>query len=329
MENEILYTSNFLNGLFTDKDFKFITNSDKEIEEIKKNIVSQETRRDTIVEYITNLNDIIAVSKDVSNLKNLLSSSTKVFESINESINLLYDSKRKLNEIIQSTIDLLVSIETTKKDKSFYSDIIESIEEKIKLFSQKSLNLADKVLEINNQYNLFLNQEINIPYTTMIDKTTMRLKHNNTSNININSNNSSQIIIDISDNNTLRITEEYVYLPYKCCEINDYLKKYPNEYSSANDVIEKEFTFPRKYYIKHSVLSRFRETYALIRDREVKSIPESIRYAFELMFRYEINPAIIAACKTQADLEDYLNCLEMDKLNDFNRFKIKFEINPF
>jgi len=47
------------------------------------------------------------------------------------------------------------------------------------------------------------------------------------------------------------------------------------------------------------------------------------------MFRYEINPAIIAACKTQADLEDYLNCLEMDKLNDFNRFKIKFEINPF
>ena len=111
--------------------------------------------------------------------------------------------------------------------------------------------------------------------------------------------------------------------------LNDYLKYYPDTYSSVEDVIKKEFTFPRKYYIKHSVLARFRETYALIRDREAKSISEAIKYAFELMFRYEINPAIIAACKTQEDLEDYLNCLENNKLNDFKRFQIKFEINPF
>lgn len=329
MENEILHTSSFLNGLFTEKDFKFITNSEKEVEEIKDIIINQESRRDTMVEYINNLNDSIVTSQEDMLLKDLLSSSTKIFESINESINLLYGLKRTLNSIIQSTVDLLVSIEMTKKDKEFYSDIISSIEEKIILFSKDSNNVLLRVDGINDEYCEFMMLEKNEPYTKMVDKNTMTLIEFSNSNRQRRKGALSNKEVNIPDNKVLTITEDYVYLPYKCSEINDYLQKYPDTYSSVDEVIQKEFTFSRKYYVKHSVLARFRETYALIRDREAKSVTEALRQAFSLMFRYEINPAIIAACKTQDELEEYLICLEENKLNDFTSFKIKFEINPF
>lgn len=329
MENEILHTSSFLNELFTEKDFKFITNSENEIEEIKKFILMQEARRDMIVEYINNLNDTIAVSEDDEILKELLSKGTKIFESINESINLLYTLKRTLNSIIQSTVDLLVSIEMTKKDKGFYTDIISSIEEKIVLFSSDNDETLNKIRTINSDCDNFIRDSKNEPYTKMIDKAKMALIEFGSSNRQRRKGSVSNKVINIPDNKVLTITEEYVYLPYKCSEINDFLQKYPGEYSSVDEVIEKEFTFSRKYYVKHAFLARFRETYSLIRDREAKSVAEALKQAFELMFRSEINPAIIAACKTEEELKEYLKCLEEDKLSDFKSFKIKFEINPF
>ena len=46
------------------------------------------------------------------------------------------------------------------------------------------------------------------------------------------------------------------------------------------------------------------------------------------MFNYELNPVIIAACKTQEELEDYLSCLNRQKLDEFTAFEIKYEISP-
>ena len=85
---------------------------------------------------------------------------------------------------------------------------------------------------------------------------------------------------------------------------------------------------PLDYYIKHPVLSRFREAYSLIRDREAKSVVEAIKYSMNLMFSYDLNPTIIAACKTQEQLENYLTCLENNELDNFKDFEIKFEISP-
>ena len=46
------------------------------------------------------------------------------------------------------------------------------------------------------------------------------------------------------------------------------------------------------------------------------------------MFKDNLNPAIIAACKTQEQLDDYLTCLDHNNLNAFNHFKIQFNVNP-
>lgn len=134
-----------------------------------------------------------------------------------------------------------------------------------------------------------------------------------------------------SNNHMLLVSEKEktVYLPYSTNEVMAYIEQYPEQYASFDDVVEKEFILPIDLYVKHPVISRFRETYALIRDRESKSMIEAFKLAMEVMFHYDLNPAIIAACKTQEQLEDYMDCLERKKLDDFKDFEIRFELMPF
>mgnify|MGYP007101884976 CR=1 FL=1 len=131
-------------------------------------------------------------------------------------------------------------------------------------------------------------------------------------------------------NNILLVSERWkrVYLPYSESEVNLYLEQYPDDYQSFRDVVRKEFTLPLDYYIRHPIIARFREAYSLIRDREAKSIIDAFKYAMNIMAKHELNPVIIAACKTQSQLEDYLECLSKNKLGDFKSFEIKFEIAP-
>ena len=84
-----------------------------------------------------------------------------------------------------------------------------------------------------------------------------------------------------------------MFLPYKVEEINDYLEQFPEQYSSFESVVAKEFILPLNYYMSHPVIARFREAYSLCRDREAKTIFESLKYGMDLMFNRRLNPAII------------------------------------
>ena len=48
----------------------------------------------------------------------------------------------------------------------------------------------------------------------------------------------------------------------------------------------------------------------------------------ELMFKYNLNPIIIAGCRNLDELDIYLDCLDENELNDFKCFEIKFEVMP-
>ena len=132
------------------------------------------------------------------------------------------------------------------------------------------------------------------------------------------------------DNNVLLISEnsQKVFLPYKIKQLNDYLLKFPNNYDSVEDVVNKEYILPLKYFISSPHLARFREAFSLSRDREAKPFLESLQYAFDIMFNNKLNPAIIAACRTQEQLSNYIECLENNKLSDFTDFEIRFEVSP-
>ena len=48
----------------------------------------------------------------------------------------------------------------------------------------------------------------------------------------------------------------------------------------------------------------------------------------DMMFNYNLNPAIIAACKSQSQLEHYLECVSNQHLDEFKDFEIRFEVAP-
>jgi hypothetical protein len=129
--------------------------------------------------------------------------------------------------------------------------------------------------------------------------------------------------------NTLVISEVLgkVILPYTKTEIEDILKKLSGKYVSAEDVIERAYTLPLKYY-KASSIARFKEAYKLIKEREHGSTREALDLAFELFSNYNLHPAIITACKNINELDIYLSCLEYNELDDFHFFKIIFHSLP-
>ncbi|MDO4282625.1 MAG: hypothetical protein Q4D02_03235 [Clostridia bacterium] len=118
-----------------------------------------------------------------------------------------------------------------------------------------------------------------------------------------------------------------VFLPYTIENLNSILEKNKSKYTDINDVIEKEFTVPYSSF-KNPILSRFKEAYKLVRNKEHKSIKEAFDLGMELLLNYNLHPAIIAACKNIDELDIYLDYLEENEIEKFDCFQIKFEIAP-
>lgn len=134
----------------------------------------------------------------------------------------------------------------------------------------------------------------------------------------------------VEDNKTLLISErlQKIYLPYKISELVNYVESYPDSYSSLKDVVEQEFILPFDYFRKNPSKARFTETYNLLKNREGRNFMKSVSYAFRLLNKNNLNPAIIASCKSQHELDSYLYYLESDNLNNFKFFDIIYEVNP-
>lgn len=132
-----------------------------------------------------------------------------------------------------------------------------------------------------------------------------------------------------TNENVLVISEKQnkVILPFTYSEIEHFFEEHNKEYSDIEEVIEKNYTKPLKYY-KNSAMSRFKEAYKLVTKREQGSIKDAIMLATEMFFTYNLHPAIITACKNLNELDIYLSCLEYDELDDFHFFKVVYEIAP-
>ena len=129
--------------------------------------------------------------------------------------------------------------------------------------------------------------------------------------------------------NTLIISEKNgnVILPYTIEELNSALTKNPSKYKNLEDVVEKKYTRPIKYY-KNSSMARFKETFKLVRERNKGPLKHAWDLALESFFNHDLHPAIISACKSIDELDIYLSCLEYDELEDFKFFKIIFDVLP-
>ncbi len=130
------------------------------------------------------------------------------------------------------------------------------------------------------------------------------------------------------DNNILVISEkeQKAYLPYKYTEVKKIYENPNYNYNSIMEVIQDLYIVPLNKFENFSI-ARFREAFNLIRHKEKGSIFSALDLALELMFKYNLNPIIIAACRNLDELDIYLDCLDENELYDFKCFEIRFEVN--
>ncbi len=326
------YEYDFLNKYFTTREFDFINNSNSELKKINELFLKETNKRDKIVELINNLNDYISSTDDsqaLAPIPSVLSELQQIFNTLNINISSLQQLGNLSKQISDNIVNMLIDAESHLGSISINNSKIIDLKNMINVFStmyeeiQSSIYLNDVKLEV------FYNKDITKYY---MDKFNMNIDDLNQKNTQVVSTTYTEAksFENFEDNHVLIISEKEkkVFLPYSQKEILLYLEQYPNAYKSANDVIKKEFIVSLDYYMKHPVVARFREAYSLTRDREAKTVIDAFKYGIELMFNYDLNPAIIAACKTQQQLENYLTCKEKNKLEDFTDFKIEFRVSP-
>lgn len=290
-------------GIFNSNELYLLQNFEANLVNINLKIAEQENKRNEVTCLFDTLSKIDSVSKigskkDYSEeINNISEKFAKNIEKLNSLKSLLIDINSGFISLSRSASSDEVAINLKEKINSYFSTY-----EEIK----KDIMLAD----------------------IEVDRFVKRINSSNDKK-------SEEVSEEISDgniqnNNTLIISEKdnKVFLPYTVSEIQSYMEKYPKEYKSLEYVINKEFILPLDYYTKHPSLARFREAYSLIRDREAKSVFDALKYALNIMFKYDLNPAIISACKTEEALNLYIECLENKDLSKFNLFKIEFRLNP-
>lgn len=311
---------NSMEELLSKNNFEFIDSLERNIDEIHQKIAEQKNKRKQAIVILKVLNIPNALNDSEINI---LSNTNDILNIINSNIASLYSIEVDLNKICQNFTDSYVP----NLSKSNSDSIFDSIKSSVNLYSDELSNFNVIFDENNEKIDNFLRANANLINSAVYKKSDKSETSSLSNSILGNSFVDNEVHID---NPYLIVSEKNkkVYLPYKVSEVYSYIEKYPNSYSSFKDVVKKEFTISLDYFTKRPAYTRFKESYNLIRDREGKSILEALKYSFNLMFKDNLNPAIIAACKTQEQLDDYLTCLEHNNLTAFKHFEIQFNVNP-
>lgn len=321
---------------------------------LEKTLEVQYVKRKALTQILDQIANMQMENVAITNTSNLLS----IIESIKETLDKIRDniesSKKLLNEIkdIILRIDKLIS--NGEKDLRLKADInyfymlyIEKqnmIEESNIKYEKLLLNTYEYVFF--NISNIEKNKE-----TSDLDKSEEKKEENkiesaqkNEANIqdetkisqtekedeaSKDTNQIQDLSKEIIDNNTLVISEmqNKVFLPYKVSELEKVLKENEKKYESIQDLIDKKYVVSLDRY-KNATFARFKEAYHLMREKEKSSFSEALDLALEVTFKYNLNPAIITACRNLDELDVYLDCLDQNELDDFKIFDIRYDVAP-
>lgn len=289
-----------------------INNLKIEKENIEQTINLYENKKSEFLTITTNMVDLTNSinKKKLENFYETISSLKKLFEDINAILILA----SKLSKDITETIALYVqSVENNKNE--IKANLVEYNKQRDELFN--------KILEFENTSTVVLNSAI----TLSLKKT--KKNHSLITSHSINEKARINLELEPHDNNTLIISEkeQKAYLPFFYSEVKKIYENSMKQYQTLQDVINDLYILPLSNF-KNSAIARFRESFHLIRKKEKGSITKALDLGLELMFKYELNPIVIAACRNLDELDIYLDCLEENELYDFTCFEIKFEVMP-
>ena len=221
--------------------------------------------------------------------------------------------KVPVKEIVRPTIKPSVEKIESNFDSLKYSDI------------NKIITTKDTTTHTNTITNVAVT-----PTTNTITNASRNASTNTTITEDITEENKEKTYPIFDGNDTLLISEREskVLLPYSKKDIDTYLYEFSDKYTSAKEVIDNEFTYSLKYFSNFSRAARFREAFALYKDREGKTTFESLAFAFKTMKISNLQPAIIAACRSERVFKDYLDHLNNNDLENFKYFKIEYKLSP-
>ena len=130
--------ANYLNSLFTKKDFDFINSFDDEISNINSKISYQEDIRDKIVQLISSIAEVLKLNDpeiDNYSLYKLSNEVSTIFELVNTNIQLLSKLENQISTLNSDTVNLLVEIEKANHTQDYYDNNIKNIKEQIDNYS--------------------------------------------------------------------------------------------------------------------------------------------------------------------------------------------------
>lgn len=306
----ITYDHNFACSLFYDlltpQQSDYLKSLVEKANKLEKEIELANAKKEQIIKKINDTTNTLPGPKEA---REYVNSSEFSCESIENLLYNLTQLQQKYTNIRNYLASILETHNLTS-DKNMLDEDLHILSEKI----SDAIFYEEYTQTDNQKCNLLIDnflRNLNKEHTNQLHKETIKST-------------------ELQDNLVLRVSEKnhIVELPYTKDEVEKFLKQYPNDYKTPQDVIDKEFTGTYAMYNKHPIIARFREAYYLSRTKEMKSIIDSFSFAKSVMFKRELNPTIIAAVKSEEQLQDYINCLENDRLEDFPHFTIIFEINP-
>lgn len=263
--------------------------------DIQKNLNKQ------ILIFMKNFMSNINISFDVT-------PNADTFAYLNESTNNLNISNSNINALN----GLLHNLQDLESSNDF-------LEDSIKRYNTKFKETMNSIYKNTKEIEKFV-----------FKITTTELSELSNTLVPIVQNPSSTPIVEMNSQfveNTLIISEKTkkVILPYNINTVKGILSKNSKKFNSIEDVIDKIYTKPISNY-KFSSISRFKEAFKLIKEKEKGSNFKALGLAFELLGNYNLHPAIITACNSLDELDIYLACLDDNTLDDFHFFDIKYEI---
>lgn len=286
--------------------------------------------------YLENTYDSYVLKKDTLDnlIKNILDSSDVnlqdeklgTFQNVMETVKDTFEKADTILVLLDSMKDNLADALDTYQDAPSKKKAIKDLLTEYNLSYDKLMVLIG---EFESDFSKITSTTADLFITTSKEKVNLDSTYSNDYNDNDKNDFDNILQFDPNANNVLLISErsKTVFLPYHYEDVTKIYNANRKKYSSEEDVIDKLYTIPLSRF-KSLSFARFREAYKLIRNREKGSFSQALDLALELMFKSNLHPAIIAACRNLEELDFYLDCLEENNLKDFNAFEIKFEYAP-
>lgn len=296
---------------------------------MKNNFISEIQSETNRIQNIKNLYE--AKKNNLTNLTNTLISNSnyiskkniskfyEINQALKKSFKILENVKNQTNSLntMLTNIISLYDINMSNNYNEIKAELIE--------YNKKSDHLYNLTFEYENLITTVISETLQIlPHQFKKIKTQKKVVKDNWQNKFDNN-----IELNHSDNNTLYISEktQKAYLPFFYDEVKKTFLASKDTYKVMQDVVNSLYILPLEKF-KNPSISRFREAFYLMRKKENQSLSKALDLGLELMFKHELNPIIISACRNLDELDIYLDCLDKNELFDFKCFEIKFEVMP-